>query len=173
MILLGLLVPRNGPPPPPWVFLLVPLVFFAGTWLTNRLLGIPALYEAFPADPADPIEANLGWLQVEFGALRGHTPMSVKAGRRCLHLKQPFPFQPAWWQGPASIPWTEIRLEKVASDRGWAFMSAAEFRLGAEGRRIRLRGRAARILQAKVQEKQGTGPGAASSAPGTGPIRPR
>ena len=109
---------------------------------------------------------------MEFGALRGHSPMSLKAGRRCLHLKQPFPFQPAWWQGPASIPWDEIRIEKEAAPSAWAFLSAAEFRIGAEGRLIRLRGKAARTLQAKVREKQGAGFGI-PAAPGPGAIRPR
>ncbi len=64
------LVPRNGAPPPPWFLLSVPVVFLAVSWLTNRMLGLPALYAAFPADPTDPIEQNLGWQQVEFGALR-------------------------------------------------------------------------------------------------------
>jgi hypothetical protein len=167
------LVTRGGPAPPPWFLLLVPVMFLVVSWLTNRLMGIPALYAAFPADPTDPIDTNLGWLQVEFGALRGHSPMSLKAGRRCLHLKQPFPFQPAWWQGPASIPWDQIRVEKEASGSSWAFMSAAEFRLGAEGRLIRLRGKAARTLQAKVREKQGAGFAAPSAAFGPGSIRPR
>lgn len=169
---LALLAPRGGPPPP-MVFLLVPVIFLAVSWLTNRLMGIPALYAAFPADPTDAIERNLGWQQVEFGALRGHSPMSLKVGRRCLHLKQPFPFRPAWWQGPASIPWDQIRVEKEANESSWAFMSAAEFRLGDEGRMIRLRGKAARTLQALVREKQGAGFGAPSAAFGSGSIRPR
>ena len=173
MMALALLASRGGPPPPPIVLLLIPVVFLLVSWLTNRLMGIPTLYAAFPADPTDPIERNLGWQQVEFGALRGHSPMSLKAGRRCLHLKQPFPFQPAWWQGPASIPWNQIQIEKEASESSWAFMSAAEFRLGAEGRMIRLRGKAARTLQAKVKEKQGTGFLSPSAAPGQGAIRPR
>ena len=172
MMVLVLLAPRGGSPPPA-VLLLIPVIFLALSWLTNRLMGIPALYEAFPADPADPIEANLGWQQVEFGALRGHSPMSLKAGRRCLHLKQPFPFQPAWWQGPASIPWNQIRVEKEASGSSWAFLSAAEFRLGAEGRLIRLRGKAARTLQALVIGKQRAGVGTPAAAPGQGAIRPR
>ncbi|WP_026853277.1 hypothetical protein [Geothrix fermentans] len=169
---LTLLAPRGGSPPPA-VFLLVPVVFLAVSWLTNRLMGIPALYAAFPADRTDPIEATLGWQQVEFGALRGHSPMSLKAGRRCLHLKQPFPFQLAWWLGPASVPWDQIRVEKEASESSWAFLSAAELRLGAEGRVIRLRGKTARTLQAKVREKQGQSVGMSPLAAGPGTIRPR
>lgn len=172
MMTLALIASRGGSPPPPAVLLLIPVVFLGVSWLTNRFMGLPALYAAFPADPTDPIERNLGWQQVEFGALRGHSPISLKAGRRCLHLKQPFPFQPAWWQGPASIPWREIRLEKEASASSWAFLSAAEFRLGAEGRLIRLRGKAARTLQALVLEKQGAGFGIPSTTPGPGAIRP-
>lgn len=38
---LTLLAPRGGSPPPA-VFLLVPVVFLAVSWLTNRLMGIPA-----------------------------------------------------------------------------------------------------------------------------------
>ncbi|GLH67132.1 hypothetical protein [Geothrix edaphica] len=176
MMALALLVSRGGPPPPPFVFLLVPAVFLAISWFSNRLMGLPALYAAFPADPTDPIERSLGWPQVEFGALRGHSPISLKVGRRCLHLKQPFPFQPAWWQGPASIPWDQIRVEKAADESSWAFLSAAEFRLGADGRVIRLRGRAARTLQAKVREKQGHAGGPSCGTglpPGPGAIRPR
>jgi hypothetical protein len=165
--MMALLAPRGGTPPPPAVLLLIPVVFLGVSWLTNRLMGLPALYAAFPADPTDPIERNLGWQQIEFGALRGHSPISLKVGRRCLHLKQPFPFQPAWWQGPASIPWDQIRIEKEANASTWAFMSAAEFRLGPEGRLIRLRGRAARRLQDLVKRRQEGGP------PGEGPIRPR
>jgi hypothetical protein len=173
MTLLLLLVARStGNSPPPGV-----LVFTAGLFLvllpllasvTNRLMGIPALYRDFPADPTDPIEESLGWRQVEFGALRGHSPMVITFGRRCLHLKQPFPFQPAWWRGPASIPWREVVLEKEAQSGGWAFLSAAEFRLGADGRVIRLRGKAARRLQDRV--KAGQGPG---GPPNPTAIRPR
>jgi len=175
MMVLALLASRGGSPPPAVVLLLIPVVFLGVSWLTNRLMGIPALYAAFPADPTDPIETNLGWQQVEFGALRGHSPMSLKAGRRCLHLKQPFPFQPAWWQGPASIPWDQILVEKAASESTWAFFSAAEFRLGRDGRVIRLRGKAARTLQMLVLEKQGTGGQASATGlpPGRGAIRPR
>ncbi len=169
MGLLGL-VPRHGTPPPPWFLLMVPVIFLLVSWLTNRLMGIPALYEAFPADKDDAIEENLGWQQVEFGTFRGHSPMSIKFGRRCLHLKQPLPFQPAWWQGPASIPWNEVRLEREVSENRWAFLSAAEFRLGTEGRMIRLRGKAARRLQARVKAMRGSGPG---KAMGQGSIRPR
>jgi hypothetical protein len=172
MVLL-LLVPRNGPPPPAWVLLFVPVVFLLVSWLSNHLMGIDAMYKDWPADPNDPIERNLGWVQVEFGTFRGHSPMSIKFGRRCLHLKQPFPFQPAWWQGPASIPWEQVRLGKEASPSAWAFLSAAEFRLGAEGRLIRLRGKAARTLQEQVRAKQGQSPGVPSAVPGTGAIRPR
>ena len=166
------LAPRNSPPPPPVFLLLVPLVFLAVSWLTNRLMGIPALYAAFPADKDDPIEENLGWNQVEFGALRGHSPMSIQFGKRCLHLKQPFPFQLPWWQGPASVPWAEVRLEKEASQAWWAFLSAAEFRLGSDGRLIRLRGKIARELQARLQRWPGMAP---SPTPPVGPgaIRPR
>lgn len=171
-MILALVTAQGGAPPPPAVLLLIPVVFLVVSWFTNRLMGISALYAAFPADPADPIEQNLGWQQVEFGALRGHSPMSLKVGRRCLHLKQPFPFQPAWWLGPASIPWGQIRLEKEAALSAWAFMSAAEFRLGETGRMIRLRGKAARTLQAKVREKQGQGTGLPPVVAGPGAIRP-
>ncbi|WP_306589804.1 hypothetical protein [Geothrix sp. 21YS21S-4] len=171
MIPVALLLVRNGPPPPPWVILFAPIFFFLGSALTHRMLGIPALYAAFPADRSDPIEANLGWLQTDFRTFRGHTPMSYKAGRRCLHLRQPFPFQPAWWRGPASIPWNVIRIEKEIDASRWSFLGAAEFRLGEGGRVIRLRGRAARTLQAKVLEKQGRG--AVAPIPSDRAIRPR
>jgi hypothetical protein len=156
MLLLG---PRNGPPPPPWVLLFVPVVFLAVSWLSNRLMGIDALYRDWPADPSDPIERNLGWVQVEFGAFRGHCPMVIRFGRRCLHLKQPFPFQPAWWKGPASIPWGEVLLEKAPRSAWWAFLSPAEFRLGRDGRLLRVRGRAARALLARLQPDFDRGPG--------------
>ncbi len=155
------LLSRPAAPPPPGAILfavgLFLVLFPLLTSLTNRLLGIPALYEAFPADPSDPIEENLGWQQVTFGLLRGHTPMSIRFGRHCLHLKQPFPFQPAWWQGPASIPWRAIQVEKEAPDSGWAFLAMAAFRLGDTGRVIRLRGRAARRIQDRVRREQGGG----------------
>lgn len=162
-----LLVPHRGEPPSPWFLIVVPFLFLGLTALTNRLMGIPALYAAFPADGTDPIEENLGWQQVEFGGLRGHSPMSIKFGRRCLHLKQPFPFQPIWWRGPASVPWTDVVLEKEVSTGAWAFLSTAVFRLGGTGRSIRLRGRVARRLQERV--KQGSDSGL---PPRPGAIRP-
>jgi len=162
----------GGPPPPHRIFLLVPVVFLGATWLTNKLLGIDAMYQDWPAEPDDPIEVNLGWQQVEFGTFRGHCPMSVKFGRRCLHLKQPFPFQPFWWRGPASVPWGEVRLEKEPSESWWAFLSAAEFRLGAGGRMIRLRGKAAKALMKKVRAKQDLGPGTPPPMARAGAIRP-
>jgi hypothetical protein len=170
---------RTGSPPPTWIFLLIPVIFLGATWLTNKLLGISAMYQDWPADPDDPIEENLGWQQVEFGTFRGHCPLSMKFGQRCLHLKQPFPFQPFFWLGPASIPWTEVLLEKEPKDSWWAFLSPAEFRLGRDGRMIRLRGKVAKILAARVQEAQGptvTGtmpPSGRPPAVGPGAIRPR
>lgn len=167
-----LLVPRQGPPSSPWVLLLVPVIFLGATWLTNKLLGIDALYRDWPADPDDPIEENLGWQQVEFGTFRGHCPMSIKFGRRCLHLKQPFPFQLLYWRGPASIPWSDVLLEKEPKKTWWAFLSPAEFRLGQGGRLIRLRGKAAKALMEKVREKQGQGVRISSSTLGPSAIRP-
>jgi hypothetical protein len=171
-----MLLPRpGGAPPPPWLVLLIPLVFLVVSWLTNHLLGIDAMYADWPADVNDPIERNLGWQQVEFGTFRGHCPMSIRFGRRCLHLKQPFPFQFLYWKGPASIPWGEVLLEKEPRDSWWAFLSAAEFRLGRSGRLIRMRGKAARALMARVQQLQtpGQGPGHLPPVEGPGAIRPR
>jgi len=158
-----LLISRGAPPPLEIVIPLFLLMFFGTSQITFRLLGIRALYQAFPADRSDPIEQNLGWIQIEFGAWRGHTPMSVKAGRRCLHLKQPFPFQPMVWLGPASIPWEQIRLIEAIGDDRWAFWKAAVFELGPENRRIRLPGQGGAHP-----------PGAARGAAGTGadPARP-
>jgi hypothetical protein len=170
-----LLLSRPGNPPPAWIFLFIPLIFLGATWLTNHLMGIDAMYRDWPAEPNDPIEQNVGWQQIEFGAFRGHCPMSIKFGRRCLHLKQPFPFQPLFWLGPASIPWTEVLLEKEPSDSWWALLSAAEFRLGAGGRVIRLRGKAAKTLVARIQlpKTPGPGPGPIPPVVGPGAIRPR
>jgi len=172
---LQLLTPPAAPPPLGFLLLFVPAVFLGATWLSSKLLGIEAMYRDWPADMDDPIEQNVGWQQVEFGTFRGHSPMSVKFGRRCLHLRQPFPFQPLWWRGPASIPWPDVLLEKEPSDAWWAILSAAEFRLGQGGRRIRLRGKAARILMARVQPSQAPGQGRGPAPPvtGPGPIRPK
>jgi hypothetical protein len=175
-----LLAPRpGGDPPVTFLLLFVPLLFLALSWLSNKLMGIYGMYQDWPADPNDPIEQNLGWQQIEFGAFRGHSPMSIKFGRRCLHLKQPFPFQPAFWKGPASIPWNEVRLEKEPKVGWLAFLSATEFRLGQGGRIIRLRGKAARMLMARVLEARG--PQAQGTEPpvlrppvvGPGAIRPK
>ncbi|MBI1754558.1 MAG: hypothetical protein HY014_15520 [Acidobacteria bacterium] len=172
MLLLWLSRP-GAQPPLGFLAVFIPLVFLGATWISNRLMGIPAMYEEWPADKTDPIERNVGWQQVEFCPFRGHCPMSIKFGRRCLHLKQPFPFQPFYWLGPASIPWSEVRLEKTLSDRRWAFLSAAEFRLGADGRKIRLWGKVGRMLQDAVQGKQGQDAAGPSPQAGPGAIRPR
>lgn len=163
---------------PPWLLLLVPVAFLGITWLSNRLLGVAAMYREWPADPNDPVERNLGWQQVEFGAFRGHSPMSMKFGTRCLHLRQPFPFQLFWWRGPASIPWSEVRLVREPAASWWAFLSPGEFRLGAAGRMIRLRGKAARTLAERVKQQPGARPGSPAPGPsspvaGPGAIRPR
>jgi hypothetical protein len=169
----------GGSPPVPFLLLLVPLAFLGTTWLTNHLMGIDAMYRDWPADREDPVEWNLGWQQVEFGAFRGHCPMSIRFGRRCLHLKQPFPFQPLFWKGPASVPWGEVRLEKEPRDSWWAFLSAAEFRLGPGGRMIRLRGKTAKALMARVSEVQkpkvhgGEPPVLRPPVVGPGAIRPK
>jgi hypothetical protein len=149
----------TGQPPPPGAVIFAVLLFLVLypvlTSFSNRLMGIPALYDAYPADPLDPIEENLGWNQVRFGGLRGHSPMSVRFGRRCLHLKQPFPFQAAWWRGPASIPWREITVEKELVPGAWSLLRAATFRLGAGGPIIRVGGKAALRLQARIMREQG------------------
>lgn len=168
--MIALLAPHGAPPPLGIVIPLFLLMFFGTSQLTFRLLGIRALYRAFPADRSDPIEQNLGWIQIEFGTWRGHTPMSVKAGRRCLHLKQPFPFQPMVWLGPASIPWEQIRVLETPGESLWAFWAAAVLELGRDGRRIRVRGRAGRKLLALVEARQGR----AQAAPiAMSAIRPR
>ena len=174
-MMLLLLEPQHGPFGSPWVLILVPVVFLCATWLTNKLLGIDAMYQDWPAVSDDPIERNLGWQQVEFGTFRGHCPISIKFGRRCLHLKQPFPFQPVWWRGPASIPWDEVLLVKEPNPSWWAFLSAAEFCLGAGGRMIRLRGKAAQILMLRIQPPQTLrqGPGPIPPVVGPGAIKPR
>ena len=174
MNLMLLLSRPGGSPPVPFLLLFIPLVFLGATWLTNHLMGIDAMYRDWPADPKDPIERNLGWQQVEFGTFRGHCPMSIKFGQRCLHLKQPFPFQPMFWKGPASIPWGDVLLEKEPKEAWWAFLSAAEFRLGQGGRLIRLRGKAARSLMERIRPPQaGTGHGPVPPVVGPGPVRPR
>ncbi len=150
-----MLIADPTPAAGPWIGLGLFLVLFPIlTSLSNRLMGIPALYAAFPADPEDAIEENLGWQQVRFAGLRGHTPMSVRFGRRCLHLKQPFPFQPAWWRGPASIPWDQIRVEKEVPQGRWAFLGGAVFRLSSDGPAIRMGGKAALRLQDRVKRAQ-------------------
>jgi hypothetical protein len=84
-----------------------------------------------------------------------------------------------FWLGPASIPWTEVLLEKEPKDAWWAFLSPAEFRLGQGGRMLRLRGKVAKVLAARVRETQGQRtPGALPPVlrppvAGPGPIRPR
>jgi len=146
----------TGEPPPVWIFLvLFPVIFFGASMFSSRLMGIFDLYRAFPPDRSDPIETNLGWIQIEFGLWRGHTPMSVKAGRRCLHLKQPFPFQLLYWRGPASIPWDQIRVTGPTNEHWWAFWAPTEFFLGSYERPIRIRGKAARKLQAHMKDPRG------------------
>ena len=152
---LRLLSQPTAPLPVGFLLLFVPAVFLGATWLSSKLLGIDAMYRDWPADAEDPIEQNVGWQQVEFGTFRGHSPMSIKFGQRCLHLKQPFPFQPMFWKGPASIPWSDVLLEKEPKEAWWAFLSPAEFRLGSGGRMIRLRGKAAKALMTRVSEVQG------------------
>ena len=179
MMNLLLLGRSSAPPPIGFLVLFIPAVFLGTSWLTNRLMGISAMYEDWPADLTDPIEQNVGWQQVEFGGFRGHSPMSIKFGRRCLHLKQPFPFQPLWWKGPASIPWNEVLLTKAPSESWWALFSAAEFTLGQGGRMIRLRGKAAKLLMARIQPQtpsSGPKPGQGPHIPpvvGPGALQPR
>jgi hypothetical protein len=153
MIQLLLLTPPGETANPAWILvLLFPLFFLGGSLLSARIMGVFDLYRSFPADKADAIETNLGWIQVEFGLWRGHAPMSVKVGRRYLHIKQPFPFQPLFWLGPASIPWNQIQVTKTADTRWWAFWAATEFSLGAFERPIRIRGKAGRKVQDQVNE---------------------
>jgi hypothetical protein len=178
--MMALLVPRSGAQLPlGFLLLLFATVFLGASWLTNKLMGIDAMYEDWPADPADPIEQNVGWQQIEFGGFRGHCPMSMKFGRRCLHLKQPFPFQPMWWKGPASIPWHEVLLTKAPGEAWWAFFSAAEFTMGQGGRIIRLRGKAAKLVMARIAPQgpgSGRDPGQGPHIPpviGPGALRPR
>ena len=169
----------GGPPPSPWFFLLMPVFLLGITGITNKMMGMDAMYKEWPADRNDPIEENAGWQQVEFGPTRGHCPMSIKFGKRCLHLKQPFPFQPLYWRGPASIPWNEVLIEKEPGTSWWAFLRTAEFRLGRSGRVVRLRGKAARTLLAEVKRRSGQGPNAHGPVPpvvvqpGPGPIKPK
>jgi len=129
-------------------FLIFPLIWLGASALGNFMLGIYGLFREFPADPSDTIEESFGWVQVNFGNFRGHTPMGLRLGRGALHLKGVFPFQPLFWLGPASIPWSKVVQIQRLSENWWQFWSAAEFNLGT--RKIRLRGRAGRALQARL-----------------------
>ena len=59
--MMTLLLSRSSAPPPVgFLLLFIPAVFLGTSWLTNKLMGIDAMYEDWPADPTDPIEQNVG-----------------------------------------------------------------------------------------------------------------
>lgn len=130
---------------------LFPIFWVVVASLTSWTMGIFRLYSDFPPDANDPIEQRFRFVTAYFGSMGGHTLVSLTLGRRYLHLKEVFPFQPFFWMGPASIPWTEIRLAKRASDNPWAFWSYARFELGPDQKVIRLQGRAARAIQEHLE----------------------
>ncbi len=134
--------------------ILFPILWVAVATLISWTMGIFRLYADFPADGNDPIESRFRFINLYIGSLGGHTPASLAFGRRCLHVKELFPFQPFFWLGPASIPWTEIRLTKRASDNFWAFWSYASFELGPQRKKIRLTGRVARALQERLDTQE-------------------
>ena len=138
--------------PPVLALVLFPFFWMAVSALVNLFMGIYALYRRFPADGLDPIEETLRWKTVEFGRLHGHAPMNLGFGKRALHLKEPFPFQPFFWLGPASIPWSEITQTRLQNEAWWRFWSAASFQLGASGRVIHVRGRVAKAIQARLED---------------------
>lgn len=148
----------RGDPPPALFFAFFPLLWCAVSALASLFLGIFGLYRRYPADPMDPIEESFWWKTVEFGARRGHAPMNLRFGRRALHMKEPFPFQPLFWLGPASIPWSEISVVQRRNETWWSFWSAASFKLGDTGRVIRVRGSLAKALQARVEGDPGGRP---------------
>lgn len=159
VLVIAVFVSAGSPEPSPLIFFLIfPLIWMAISLLVSLMLGIFSLYREFPADGADVIEDSFGWVQMDFGTFRGHAPMSLRLGRRALHIKEVFPFQPLFWLGPASIPWTEITQVRRVSESSWHFWSAAEFTVGARVRRLRLRGRAARALQARLDALRGNIP---------------
>jgi len=147
---------REGDPSGPLLLLLYPTFFLAVLLLSNFLLGIYGLYREFPADENDRIDQSLGWVQVEFGLFRGHMPMSLRLGSKALHIKGVFPFQPLFWLGPASVPWERITQTRRIDEGWWRFWSSADFLLGT--RRIRLRGKAGRVLQARMDASSGQVP---------------
>ncbi|HJU83121.1 MAG TPA: hypothetical protein VJ600_02835 [Holophagaceae bacterium] len=147
-----------------------PVLWVSVAALISLVLGIYGLYRDFPPDDTDPIEDTFYWSQVGFGPLffGGHAPMNLKLGRRCLHLKEPFPFQPLFWLGPASIPWDRIRIKDRISDRSWAVFSWITLEIQDSGKLLRLSGRVGRALQACMDARAEAG----VPPPVPNPIRP-
>ena len=152
-----------------WFPFLFPLLWLGVGVLTSLVLGIYGLYREFPQDKDDPIHGGNAWAQVGFGPLffGGHAPMNLGFGIRCLHMKEPFPFQPLFWLGPASIPWDRIRIVDRISENPWALFSWVTLRIEGSGKTMRLSGRSGRAIQAVLDEKVG-----ARGALTPRPIRP-
>jgi hypothetical protein len=148
---------------PVFLAALLPMALL-GLWtMTSAIQGIYALYKAYPPDAGDAPGKTFYWATVEFGGFRGHAPMTIVLGRRALHLKEPFPIQPLFWLGPASVPWEEIRQTIRLRTGFLSLLTHAELELGGpDGRRIRIRGRAARAIQEHLDARAGIYP----------PIRP-
>jgi len=69
-------------------------------------------------------------------------------GERYLHIS--FFLLPVIFHRPISIPWEEVTLESPLEESLLPVFRRAEFRLGSDWFFIRLRGRSARAIQAKI-----------------------
>lgn len=144
----------NPGPPPAWLFLAFPILWFAVGSFLGRASGHHALLARFP--PVDErLEASFNWASGKLRWIDYNSALHVGIGARGLHLAANSLFRPVFARGIPCIPWQEVRLVRPRGEGFLARFRGSHFEVRAIGLPFRLYGRAALA----VEKKLAAGPG--------------
>ena len=126
----------------------VVILWYAFDWMFCFGTGIRKLYQTYPHADSDPTQRHIFTWRASLNVLLNRPMVRFGLGERYLHVS--FFLLPVLFHRPISIPWEEVILESPLEESLLPVFRRAEFRLGSDWFFIRLRGRSARAIQAKV-----------------------
>ena len=126
----------------------VVLLWYAFDWMFCFGTGIRNLYQTYPHVESDPIQRHFFTWRASLNVFLNRPMIRFGLGERYLHIS--FFLLPVLFHRPISIPWEEVILESPLEESFLPVFRSAEFRLGADWFFLRLHGRSAKAIQAKL-----------------------
>lgn len=127
------------------------VVLYGISWVMYVGTGIRKLYASFPPRPEDRIITRVGTSWAALNLFMRSPSLRIGIGESALHLR--FLLLPTLFRHSLAIPWDQVTLEGRLEDSFLPIFRTAEFRFGPDRFFIRLRGKAARLVQAAYMAK--------------------